>query len=61
MSTAEKLKDCPHCYGSAYVADDYGSSFQVKCNNPVCGAAVRLWATREKAITAWNRRANEHR
>lgn len=54
------LLACPFCGGTSYVAvvDDYGSSFSVKCNNPICGGAVRLWATRDRAIAAWNRRAS---
>ena len=55
--TQDSLLPCPHCGGTAYVAPDYGSSFSVKCNNPICGAAVRLWGTRDGAIAAWNRRA----
>lgn len=51
-----ELLPCPFCGGTPYVADDYGASFSVKCNNPMCGGAVRLWGTREKAIAAWNRR-----
>lgn len=55
----EKLKPCPFCGGTAYVTNDYGSSSSVKCNNPICGAAVRLWVNPEKAIAAWNRRADD--
>lgn len=54
----EALKACPFCAGSAYVVGDYGASYSVKCNNPICGAAVRLWGKREGAIAAWNRRSS---
>lgn len=60
-----KLKPCPFCGGDAGLryAESKGFSWAkirypyVKCN--ICGASVRLEDSEQRAIDAWNRRADD--
>lgn len=59
-----ELKRCPFCGGKASLEyDTYGSRYEcgyyVQCVSLSCGVNPATWiyATKEKAIEAWNRRA----
>lgn len=60
MNATDELKPCPFCGGDCicvYVGIYAGKSHEsvtIKCDD--CGASIWGW-TEEKAITAWNRRA----
>ena len=63
MSDREiKLKPCPFCGGKAKVGTT-GYSYKVYCDTPSCDVRpnTRFHKTRENAIKAWNRRANDER
>lgn len=51
----KKLKKCPFCGGEAEIAGD--KIFWVICKE--CTAETKCFDTREEAIEAWNRRAEE--
>jgi hypothetical protein len=54
------LLPCPLCGESATFASMPGTSewWQVRCDNYYCGCKTWAMHDAEKAITAWNRRAN---
>ena len=56
------LKKCPFCGGEATLTKEHDRFF-VSCENDDCGVVVetRFWVSRtmERAIEAWNRRAND--
>lgn len=60
---SEKLLPCPFCGGEAIVSEHYNSmwrenptDFCVRCKKCL-SATMRYYSTRDKAIAAWNRRA----
>ena len=66
----KELKPCPFCGGEAKIEHSYkfGSTTRyslVKCQNYECGIEGKWimestsYASDERAIKAWNRRANE--
>ena len=55
------LKPCPFCRGEAFMVEhtfyELRPTYGVYCRN--CGAKTKqFYKTEEKAIEAWNRRAN---
>ena len=57
-----ELKPCPFCGGKAFLTNDlatYGCDvmYRVICEN--CNISTPLKWTEEKAIEAWNRRAED--
>lgn len=52
--TNEELKPCPFCGGEAELFQEYG--WAVSCTS--CCVKTLKYRIREKAIKAWNRRAN---
>lgn len=59
MSDEIKLKPCPFCGSRSVYVEQIGSGgyFNICCGN--CLANVPLSSSREIAVYAWNRRANE--
>lgn len=62
METTD-LKSCPFCGKEATVYTTFTPSasvwYQVCCKTDCCESATDFYLTREKAIKAWNRRAND--
>ena len=56
---SKKLKPCPFCGSEAtlYEYRWWGISYGVECTK--CDAILEGYSTKEEAIEAWNRRANE--
>lgn len=59
MANEIVLKPCPFCGGKAKICSaDFNSAF-VKCANIVgCGCKFEWFDSKEAAIEAWNRRAD---
>ena len=62
----EKLKPCPFCGGEAVVVRAKSTSYfkrevpyKVKCGHCPCALAYTFFKSKEQAIAAWNRRAND--
>ena len=53
-----KLKPCPFCGGEAIVNLLLGK-YCITCTGCMGGIFPASWQTREEAIEAWNRRAND--
>ena len=51
---SEELKPCPFCGGEAEIFES--AICQIRCSN--CNARS-CWNTKDKAIEAWNRRAEQ--
>jgi Lar family restriction alleviation protein len=60
MSNNRVLKPCPFCGGEAVLIDN-GYFTDVSCKNFHCRgwADDLMFKTKEEAIEAWNRRAND--
>ena len=56
-----KLKTCPFCGGEGEVISAYGGKFAATCGKPGCMAYLFPFDTKEEAIAAWNRRADNER
>lgn len=54
-----ELKPCPFCGGRAMLINlPYSRKIFVKCEEQCCEQNL-IYKTREEAIEAWNRRAND--
>ena len=53
----DELKPCPFCGGKAEIASLSKIAIGVFCNK--CSAEIGIYRTKQEAIEAWNRRANE--
>lgn len=58
-----ELKPCPYCGKKAEMKVDkhpcHGFDYTPRCSDPSCaGRLTKKWASKEKAIYAWNRRAD---
>lgn len=58
----EKLKPCPFCGGKSWVLkipNESNKKYVVVCKDDDCGASLGNYSeTREEAINAWNKRAD---
>ena len=59
---SDKLKPCPFCGGNAHIEDIMNATWMIVCNE--CGGSVSFGldgcdATKDEAITAWNRRVEK--
>lgn len=53
----EELLRCPFCGGEATIGDgENGRNYWVLCDK--CHAETDFYCTKQEAIAAWNRRAN---
>lgn len=54
-----ELKPCPFCGGEAELIDKYEGVFWIICKGCLCESG--FVKTKEEAINAWNRRADDDR
>ena len=54
-----ELKPCPFCGGSAFILKSGSGDLLPWVTCIKCGAETGYYETVEKAIEAWNRRAND--